>query len=57
MRALGSAKGQYTLEWAVLMAAMVTAVFVMRDYIGGTMRANQESLEMQLNGAMADNRP
>ncbi len=50
-------KGQYTIEWAVLMAAVVIAAMLMRGYVRGALRANVKSTEMQLNGAMLDNRP
>jgi len=50
-------KGQYTMEWAVLMSAAVIAALMMRSYVRDAMRANVKSTEMQLNGAMHDNRP
>jgi len=49
--------GQYTLEWAVMMSAAVIAAMLMRHYVRDAMRANIKSTEMQLNGAMHDNRP
>lgn len=54
---MSASKGQYTLEWAVFMTAVVTAVVLMSGYVMQAMRANAKSTEMQLNGAMQDNRP
>ena len=50
-------RGQFTMEWAVLLAAVVIAAIVMRDYVFDAMRANVKFTEMQLNGAIHDNRP
>ena len=50
-------KGQYTVEWSVLVAAMVISAMLMRGYVLDALRANVKSTEMQLNGAMQDNRP
>ena len=52
-----SCRGQYCLEWAVLVSAVVIAGMLMRGYVRGALRANVKSTEMQLNGAMQDNRP
>jgi len=52
-----SERGQYTLEWGILVSAVVIAAMLMRDYVQGALRANVKSTEMQLNGAMNDNRP
>ena len=52
-----SEQGQYTLEWVVVMAAMAVAVILMQDYVRGAFRADGKVTEMQLNGAMQDNRP
>jgi len=52
-----SEQGQYTLEWGVVVAAVVIAAVLMRGYVHGALRANVKSTEMQLNGAMLDNRP
>ena len=49
--------GQYTIEWALLLAAMVTAVGLMTHYVSYAFQANVKSTEMQLNSAMLDNRP
>lgn len=53
----GCIKGQFTLEWAVLLIAVVTAMLLMRPYVRDAMRANVKSTEIQLNTAMRDNRP
>ncbi|MDP3703231.1 MAG: hypothetical protein Q8R78_02460 [Candidatus Omnitrophota bacterium] len=52
-----STRGQYTLEWGILVSAVVIAGVLMRGYVRGALRANVKSTEMQLNGAMQDNRP
>ena len=52
-----SRRGQYTLELVVLLSAMAIAAAMMAGYVRGAMRANVKSTEMQLNGAMQDNRP
>ena len=49
--------GQYTLEFVVLLAAVSIAATLMAGYVRGAIRANVKSTEMQLNGAMQDNRP
>lgn len=49
--------GQYTIEWAVLVTAMVIAGTLMLSYIRDALRANVKLTEIQLNGAMRDNRP
>ena len=54
---LSSERGQYCLEWGILVAAVVIAGVLMRGYVRGALRANVKSTEMQLNGAMLDNRP
>jgi len=50
-------KGQTALELAVLFAAMAAASSLMATYVRHAMRANVKATEMQLNGAMKDNRP
>jgi len=45
------------MEWAVMTAALVTAAILMRGYVREAMRAGVKTNEMQLNGAMQDNRP
>ena len=52
-----NARGQYTMEWAVMTAAFVIAAMLMRGYVKNAMRAGVKTTEMQLNGAMVDNRP
>ena len=52
-----SQAGVYALECAILLAAVVAAAVLMAGYIRGSMRANVKMTEMQLNGAMRDNRP
>lgn len=38
-------------------AALVIAVVLTRGYVRGALRAGVKTTEMQLNGAMQDNRP
>ena len=57
MTLMMSRKGQYALEVAILLAAVVTAATLMARYVRGSLRANVKITEMQLNGAMWDNRP
>ncbi|GEM_PF-5306170 len=49
--------GQSTLEAVVLVVAVVTSAMLMVRYVKESMRANVKMTEMQLNGAMGDNRP
>ena len=49
--------GQTAVEWAMVMAAIVAAAVIMRPYIVRAIRAGAQSTEMQVTGAMQDNRP
>lgn len=49
--------GQYTFEWTLLMSAAVIAAVLMSGYVRNALRAGVKTTEMQLNGAMNDNRP
>ena len=49
--------GQTAVELTVLFAAMAAAAALMTTYVRHAMRANVKATEMQLNGAMKDNRP
>ncbi len=55
-RRLGT-RGQYLLEWTLLFAAVVFAVGVMTFFVKDSLAAKVKGTEMQLNGAMRDNRP
>ena len=57
MRGLHGRTGAYTVEWAVMVTACVIAGLLMANYVKRALRANVKSTEMQLNGAMQDNRP
>lgn len=57
MMTLRSRQGEYALEVCILLAAVVVAATLMTKYVRGAMRANVKMTEMQLNGAMRDNRP
>ncbi len=48
---------QSMLEYAVLVAAVATAVVVMSDYVRRAFNAHAESIEEELNGATEDNAP
>ena len=50
-------RGSYTLEWTILLSAVVIAAVLMRTYVRDAIRAGIKSTEIQLNGAMRDNRP
>ena len=50
-------RGQSTLEATVVVVAVVTSAMLMARYVKESMRANAKMTEMQLNGAMGDNRP
>lgn len=54
---LHNLRGQYAMEVVVLFAAMSIAAILMATYIKQGMGAGVKSVEMQLNGAMRDNRP
>ena len=56
-RRLTNERGQYTMEHAVLFAAMAIAATLMATYVRQAMRANVKVTELQLNSAMQDNRP
>jgi len=53
----GQARGQSTLEYVVLIVAVVSALVVMSGYVRRAFNAHGNALEEQLNGAVADNRP
>ena len=57
MQTLRNRQGQYALEVCILLAAVVVAASLMARYVRGSLRANVKMTEMQLNGAMRDNRP
>jgi hypothetical protein len=50
-------QGQSTMEYAIMLAAVVAAVVVMGGYVREAMNAHGNSVEEQLNGAVRDNRP
>ncbi len=45
------------METALLLGAVVVAASLMAGYVRGSLRASVKVTEVQLNGAMADNRP
>lgn len=53
----GLRQGQSMVEYAVLVAAVATALLVMSDYIRKAFNAHAEAIEEELNGATEDNDP
>ncbi len=53
----GSRTGQSLLEYAVLIAAVASALVVMSDYIRKAFNAHAEAIEEELNGATEENAP
>lgn len=49
--------GQSAVEAAMVIGAVVLAASMMAIYVRGSLRANVKLTEMQLNGAIQDNRP
>ena len=52
-----SRRGQSLLEYAVLIAAVTSALVIMSDYIRRAFNAHAEAIEEELNGATEDNPP
>ena len=52
-----SARGQSLVEYAVLVAAVASAMIVMSDYVRRAFNAHVEMVEQELNGATVDNTP
>lgn len=50
-------RGQALFEWVLLFASVVAVMTAMISYVRQAVGANVKSTEMQLNGAMQDNRP
>ncbi len=53
----GWAKGQSMLEYAVLVAAVASALAVMTDYVRKAFNAHAKAIETELNGATEENTP
>ena len=49
-----SHRGQSLLEYAVLVAAVTSALVIMSDYIRRAFNAHAEAIEEELNGATED---
>ena len=45
------------VEYAVLIAAVVSALVLMSDYVHQAFNAHAKSIEEELNGATEDNQP
>jgi len=50
-------RGQSMLEYAVLIAAVASALILMSDYVRKAFNAHAEAIEEELNGATEDNKP
>ena len=50
-------RGQSILEYAVLVAAVTSALVLMSDYIRKAFNAHAKAIEEELNGATDENRP
>ena len=48
-------RGQSLLEYAVLVAAVASALVIMSDYLRRAFNAHAEAIEEELNGATEDN--
>ena len=57
MRGGGWQEGQALLEYAVLVAAVASALFVMSVYVRRAFNAHANAIEAELNGATEDNQP
>lgn len=49
--------GQHMVEWALAWTAAIAASWYMALYVKDAMASSVKNTEMQVNGAMADNRP
>jgi Flp pilus assembly pilin Flp len=45
------------LEYAVMVAAVASALIVMTDYVRNAFRAHANAIEEELNGATEENKP
>ena len=50
-------RGQSMLEYAVLVAAVTSALVLMSDYVRRAFNAHAKAIEVELNGAVEDNSP
>ncbi len=53
----GAQSGQSMLEYAVMVAAVASALIVMTDYVRNAFRAHANAIEEELNGATEENKP
>lgn len=51
------ARGQSMLEYAVMVAAVTSALILMTDYVRKAFNAHAKALEEELNGATQNNAP
>lgn len=57
MGVLKAKRGQSMLEYAVLVAAVTSALVLMSDYIRKSFNAHAKVIEEELNGATDENNP
>jgi uncharacterized protein (UPF0333 family) len=50
-------RGQSMLEYTVLVGAVAMAVVLMTTYVRQAFNAHAKTIEIELNGAVAENRP
>ncbi len=50
-------RGQSMLEYAVLVAAVTSALVLMSDYVRRAFNAHAKAIEVELNGAVEENSP
>lgn len=53
----GLVGGQSMLEYAVLIAAVTSALVMMSGYVSNAFSAHTKAIEVELNGATQDNQP
>lgn len=57
MRSREDRKGQSLLEYAILVAAVTSALILMSDYVRRAFNAHAKAVEEELNGATDENTP
>ena len=50
-------RGQSVLEYTVLVGVVTMAVILMSTYVRRAFNAHSKTIEIELNGAVAENRP
>ena len=57
IHALRLVRGQSMLEYAVLVAAVTSALVLMSEYVRRAFNAHAKAIEVELNGAVDENSP